>query len=68
MAKLCAICPLQDQRDQLRKLLKQGDAAIENYLEPRHVIDLFLEYPSAKPKLFKVRISYSALPHPHDST
>ena len=34
--------------------MQQGDAAIEKYLEPRHVIDLFSEYPSAQPPLSKV--------------
>jgi hypothetical protein len=45
---------VQEQISHLQRLLKQGDAAIEKFLEPRHVIDLFLELPAAKPALSKV--------------
>lgn len=44
----------QEQISHLQHLLKQGDAAIEKFLEPRHVIDLFLGFPAAKPALSKV--------------
>jgi hypothetical protein len=45
---------VQDQISHLQRLLKKGDAAIEKFLEPRHVIDLFLEFPAAKPAFSKV--------------
>ena len=47
---------MQDQVSRLQALLKQDDAAIEKYLEPRHVIDLFVEFPAARPPSSKVSL------------
>ena len=51
---------MQDQVSRLQKLMSQEDAAIEKYLEPRHVIDLFLEFPAARPSFSRVSLLSSA--------
>ena len=38
----------------LKELLSSGDAAIEAYLEPRHVLDVLEDFAPAKPPLDKV--------------
>ena len=47
-------CATQDQASRLQELLDRDDAALDKYLEPRHVIDLFLEFPAARPPPSKV--------------
>jgi sulfite reductase alpha subunit-like flavoprotein len=53
---------LQKHAEQLQKLLASGDAAIEAYFQPRHVLDVLRDFDTARPTVEQVRQTLSLAP------
>ena len=53
---------LQDQLESLQKLVASGDAAIDAYFEPRHVVDVLRDSSAARIPLDKVALLLSFRP------